>query len=215
MVLGMERKWNECSITVFSWGTTVGLIVQETIQGALDKYKFIQALLVFGESSVCHGKSLELFLGLVWVLLGSNGSYGEVGESHLFRPGVLSLSCWDDLNSWGREGHLNVRYSVGHLARFSLCRGHTDPSVLRARHLSATELPSLIAASYFILINNPGRWFFFWFYIRKNWGSRDMKHCMTKIIQKRMERVRFDHRLSYCQIRTLSVFHFLCMKDTV
>ena len=82
-----------CNIIVFSWVATVGLIVQETVQGALDKCKSLsKPPWPLERAQYSMAKALG-FLGLVWVCcLGPTGS-GEAGESHLLRPAVLSLSC--------------------------------------------------------------------------------------------------------------------------
>ena len=94
MVLGMEKKKFCCNIVVFSWVATVGLIVQETVQGAMDKSQSLSRPPWSSEQSKpsAHGESLGI-RGLVWVCcLGPTGS-GGTGESHLLRPAVLSLSC--------------------------------------------------------------------------------------------------------------------------
>lgn len=60
------------------------------------------------------------------------GALGEVGEAHLSRPAVLSLSCPDDLNS--REGEGRLKRQVLHEDRggaatepVSSCQGHLVP----------------------------------------------------------------------------------------
>lgn len=76
VVLGLEGK-SYCNILVFSWVAAVGFTVQETVQGALGEMKFIQAPVVFGESSAFRDESLGFLSGVVWVYcLGPAGSGG-------------------------------------------------------------------------------------------------------------------------------------------
>ena len=91
---GDGKKKFCCNIVVFSWVATVGLIVQETVQGAMDKSQSLSRPPWSSEQSKpsAHGESLGIW-GLVWVCcLGPTGS-GGTGESHLLRPAVLPLSC--------------------------------------------------------------------------------------------------------------------------
>lgn len=76
VVLGMEKIYR--NFIVFSWVATMGLIVQETVQGTLDKIRVIQAPWSLERAQYSMAKAWGSFLGLVWVCcLGPAGSRGS------------------------------------------------------------------------------------------------------------------------------------------